>query len=202
MKKIMMLLLFLLFPVISAHAQMSTQDTYQSVTTDGTYLYTSVTLEGQIFSNISIPAVHTYTNTSTLNGVVKQLTGQGRQGQYVSITNQQELAFAAGVDYEWETDETIVCNYMGEFFSTTSSHGVGIRSSAYSFYGWSNGLCAWVPTCAGKCSSQHTTIPFPNGLCYPIDAPYKQCYDITYDGRCSIYRAICYSKKAPGICTQ
>lgn len=119
--KTVMMLLFVLFAVLPTYAQMSTQDTYQSVTTDGTYLYTSVTLEGHMFSNISINAIHTYTNASVLNGVLMQKATQTHQGQYASLTNQQSLTLTQGVQYEYDTEESVNCTYMGDFFDTSNT---------------------------------------------------------------------------------
>lgn len=105
----------------------------------------------------------------------------------------------AGQNYTFTYGGQVNCATAGLIFSATTIHTYSIRLSAYIFNGLSNGRCTWVPTCAGKCSSQNTTNTF-NGLCYTT-GPYKQCFDLLRDGVCWDYRTFCYGKAAPGICT-
>lgn len=95
----------------------------------------------------------------------------------------------------------VICSMGGViFFPPITTHSYSIRLSAYVFYGLSSGRCAWVPSCAGKCSSQHTTNTNDAGGCWTT-GPYKQCFDLLQDGICWSPRVICYGKSAPGICT-
>jgi hypothetical protein len=105
-----------------------------------------------------------------------------------------------GTDYGSQTGGVVVCPFVGNIFNPPPKiHTYSIRLSAYIFFGLSNGRCTWVPSCAGKCSSQHTTNTV-DGLCFTT-GPYKQCADLLQDGNCWEYRTFCYGKPAPGICT-
>lgn len=95
----------------------------------------------------------------------------------------------------------VICSMGGViFFPPPTTHTYSIKLSAYIFNGLSSGRCTWVPTCAGKCSSQHTTNTNAAGGCFTT-GPYKQCFDLLQDGKCWDPRTFCYGKSAPGICT-
>lgn len=104
-----------------------------------------------------------------------------------------------GATVQGQASGEIDCSMAGLIFFTKDPHTYSIRLSAYIFNGLSNARCTWVPTCAGKCSTQYTTNTF-NGLCYTT-GPFRQCFDLLRDGICWGYRAFCYGKSAPGICT-
>jgi hypothetical protein len=108
-------------------------------------------------------------------------------------------AVANGLNISFTYNSEVDCTAAGQIFDFADSRTFSIRLSAYIFYGLSSGRCAWVPTCAGKCSSPFTTNTF-NGGCYTT-GPYRQCFDLLMDGKCWSPRVFCYGKSAPGICT-
>jgi len=174
-------------------------DTYNSITTDGTYIYTSVTVEISMSGGFPPSTKHTYAAYNVIGSVGGWQTVTAGLG-HASIVNNQEVLADDGGDYAWDIEATVTCTIAGLFFSSYPGvHTYSIRLSAYIFNGLSNGRCTWVPTCGGKCSSQHTTNTF-EGLCFTT-GPYKQCYDLLQDGICWDYRTFCYGKAAPGICS-
>lgn len=192
------ILLFLFVLAGSCFGQLA--DTYSSITTDGTYIYTSVTVEGSMSGSWPPGTTHTYSAYNVIGGV------GGWQGVtqglgYASKVNNQEVEADDGGDYTWDAEATVECSIAGLFFDNIYGlHTYSIRLSAYIFNGLSNGRCTWVPTCAGKCSSQNKTNLNQDGLCYET-GPYRQCFDLLQDGVCWAYRAFCYGKSAPGTCS-
>jgi hypothetical protein len=121
-------------------------------------------------------------------GTVSLVQGNGGDTYVHGVFSQRNYTYSGGYCQPYYT------NY-------DASLGISIRLSAYIFNGLSNGLCTWVQTCAGACGSPHTTNSDPStGLCFTT-GPYKQCYDVLVNRMCTIYRAACYGKSAPGICT-
>ncbi len=119
---------------------------------------------------------------------------------YISVQSNQDSGLVnVGQDYTWNESGSVQCSIVGELWSFSAMFTLSIRLSAYIFNGLSGGLCTWVPTCAGKCSSQHTTNTL-GGVCF-TDGPYKQCFDLLKNGVCWSYRVFCYGKAAPGICS-
>lgn len=180
---------------------------YATISTDGVNLYTAVVTEGS--ATMSLPsycgpppaATHTPSAYNKIGGVGGWGTGVGSCSTcYIYYENDQSVAATPGSDYEFDWTGEVVCSIGGIIFNPPLTvHTYSIRLSAYIFNGLSNGRCTWVPTCAGKCSSQYTTNTF-NGLCYTT-GPYRQCFDLLRDGVCWDYRTFCYGKEAPGICT-
>jgi hypothetical protein len=176
-------------------------NSYNSATTDGTYIYTGVTVQGTMPPG-SPNVCHTYSAYNLLGGVggwqQNRVCGTGAG----SVTNNQQTWAADGHDVSWSGEAKVLCSVAGLFFDQIlPSVTFSIKLSSYSFYGMSNGLCAWVPTCAGKCSSQHTTPPASDGLCVAPGWNFKQCFDLVKNGQCWSYRTFCYAKQVAGSCT-
>jgi hypothetical protein len=189
---------FVLLLVSSARCYGQQADTYSSITTDGTYIYTSVTVEGSMSCCWPPNTRHTYSAYNKIGSVGGWMSTTAGLG-HASVVNNQEINASDGGDYTWDDEATVECTIAGLFFQFYDLHTYSIRLSAYIFNGLSNGRCTWVPSCAGKCSSQHTTNTF-GGVCYTT-GPYKQCFDLLQDGVCWDYRTFCYGKAVPGICS-
>jgi hypothetical protein len=180
---------------------------YDSESYDNTNLYVNETVDGYTtignteFCNISGTTHHAWVN-NTLNGKGGWQAGPYvAPASYISFTNSQFIPAHPGVNYSNTIQAEVLCSAVGDIFGTPSSvFGYAIHLSAYIFSGLSNGRCTWTPTCAGACSSQHTTNTNSGGGCFTT-GPYIQCADVTKDGKCWDYRTICYGKSAPGLCS-
>jgi hypothetical protein len=178
---------------------------YANVSTDGTYLYTSVITDGSASMGYYPAYCGTPMHTPKAYNMIGGVGGWGGGPAgcatcYISYQNNQSIAATQGTDYEFDWTGEVDCSMGGIIFNPPITvHTYSIRLSAYIFAGLSGGRCAWVPSCAGKCSSQYTTNTF-DGVCFTT-GPYKQCFDILQDGVCWDYRTFCYGKTAPGICT-
>ncbi len=189
---------------------------YTSESYDGNNLFTSVLTDGsasmtigggncgpgyQIMQNQINSATHTPSAYNVIGGTGGWGTGSsGCVNCYLSYQNNQSIAATPGTDYQFQEGGQVYCSVGGTIFSLPITvHTYSIRLSAYIFNGLSNGRCTWVPTCAGKCSTQYTTNTV-NGICYTT-GPFRQCFDILQDGVCWDYRTFCYGKPGPGICT-
>jgi hypothetical protein len=182
--------------------------TYTTISVDqNNNLYSTVVVEG---SAIIHPSPYCNISGTTHRGqVYNQLGSTGgtvfgpfvSPSGYISVSNPQVIVGVPGVVYTNTTEADILCSGVGTIFNGGGRifHRYGIQLSAYIFNGLSTGRCTWVPTCAGKCSSPHTTNTF-DGVRW-TNGPYKQCADLTRDGACWDYRPLCYGKSAPGICT-
>jgi hypothetical protein len=174
--------------------------TYNSITTDGTYIYTSVTVDGSMSGSWPPGTQHTYSAYNVIGSVGGWISATHGLG-YGSVVNNQQVRADDGGAYTWNQEATVECTIAGTFFDDIEPvHTYSIRLSAYIFNGLSNGRCTWVPTCPGKCSSQHTTNTNQYGTCFTT-GPYLQCFDLLQDGNCWSYRVFCYGKSSPGICT-
>jgi len=146
-------------------------------------------------------ATHTPSVQNVMNGVGGWATGTSECVTcYLSEENDEDSGpINVGTDYPFNYEVQVTCSVGGLIFDALGNYSYSIRLSAYIFYGLSSGRCAWVPTCAGKCTSQHTTNTF-DGVCWTT-GPFKQCFDLLKNGICWSPRVICYGKEAPGICT-
>lgn len=105
-----------------ASAQWYTADSYYSysLSSDGTTLYTDVTLEGQVNSSAPPTAKHSYTNHSSLNGSPMTKTG-GPTRNYISLTNSQQVAVTPGQIINYYDEEQVNCNIMGLVYDGSAS---------------------------------------------------------------------------------
>jgi hypothetical protein len=185
-------------------------DTYTTISVDASYnLYSTAVVEGSAAIH---PSQYCNTSGTSHRGQVNNQLGTVSRyvfgpwvspSSYISVANPLETPATPGIDYINTTDSFITCSAVGQIFTGGGilSHTFSIRLSAYIFNGLSSGRCTFVPTCAGKCTSQFTTPLDPTtGLCF-LKGPWFQCADLLKDGKCWLYRTICYDKTNPGICT-
>ncbi len=183
------------------------------MSSDGLTLYTYVTTQGYTQAPPMPGVYHTpYANDELDDSFGAVLAKNGAVGPdvcpscqaYVQTGLTFSLPYSTNtpsLDFRERSDGEVFCSSLNGYLWSNFEimHTFSIRLSAYIFNGLSSGRCTWVPTCAGACSSQYTTNTF-DGICYTT-GPYRQCFDLLKDGKCWVYRAFCYGKAAPGICS-
>src|SRR5213596_3320175 len=78
-------------------------DTYSSITTDGTYIYTSVTVEGSMSGSWPPDTTHTYSAYNVIGSVGGWQSVTHGLG-YASLVNNQEVQADDGGDYTWNSE--------------------------------------------------------------------------------------------------
>lgn len=179
---------------------------YQSFSSDGSNIYTSVLVDGSATCTPT-PSCPCGTATHTPKAYNKIASnggwGTGSPGCvncYLSYENDQSTPASPGVTYQFNGEAQIICSIAGVFYDQLFSGGLAIHMSAYKFAGVSSGRCAWSPTCTGKCTASGYTTNMDNGKCYSGLNIYRQCYDLTYSGKCVDYRTFCLGQPGDGIC--
>ena len=96
-------------------------DSYQSETTDGTNIYTSVLVDGYGNCDSSYcacgSAVHTPKAYNVIGGIGGEGSGAGAcPNCYISYENDQSILATQGVPYWWQADTEVNCSVVGAFY--------------------------------------------------------------------------------------
>jgi hypothetical protein len=218
MKASICLLTFLLSGLVqSAYAQgcrldyTPEYDTYTTVTTDATNVYSTVLIDGSTSGDPSAgcndnSATHTPQALNTLNGVGGTVNGtSGYMTSYISAQNDQEVANAADGGYTFTSQGSVLCSVFGNFYDAyfpgqlwTLSHTYG-EYNGYQF----SGLCGYNLACTSTPPSGHPTCPSAPAETYtdvqiPPCVPFVYTGWLSYDGGCA---GVSIRAGGPGPCT-
>jgi hypothetical protein len=196
-------LLFTCFPFSICFGQSA--NTYTSYSSDGTYIYTGVTVQGSMPPGAT-NVCHTYSANNVLGGVggwmqnQKCSTGGGAGG---SVTNNQQIWAADGRTVNWNAETKVQCSVAGLFYHqflppttlriATSSFGLQFQDATG---------CHYFPTCTATCSGQGA-YSRPEGWPDNVCPSFLLCFDlvVTRNGTTCIV-SLCLAKTFdPHLCS-
>ena len=186
---------------------------YTSATTDGTYIYTSVTVSGTTTGTCpTFPAYlanecHNTTHKPQVYNVIGSVGGwQYGSPVYwnssISMTNNQQIAATPGTEYTFSSTAEVICSFIGgAIYSFSSSEGISLAwTTLQTVSDDGKGNCTVQPDCKNgvtpKCTSK-TVREVGGGPCHP----FHYCGYLVVNGQC-VSTGLCYPEiSGPGPCT-
>lgn len=126
---------------------------YNTESSDGTHIYTTVVLDGSTTGNGSAGcnypnATHTPTVSSTLNGTTVSATGTPQyMNSYSSVSRENDIVGQPGILYPFEGSGEIICSVFGTFWSGGFSIKLAIAVSSYKYQSYAGGDCTYALAC-------------------------------------------------------
>ena len=134
---------------------------YTSATTDGTYIYTSVTVSGTTTGTCpTFPAYlanecHSTTHTPQVYNVIGSVGGwQYGSPVYwsssISMTNNQKIAATHGTEYTFSSTSKVICSFIGGPIYSFTNSDVYLRiveTTVKLVQDWGAGNCETEPAC-------------------------------------------------------
>jgi hypothetical protein len=168
--------------------------TYVSYSTDGTYVYSDVELDGYTkignteYCNIN-GAIHTPRIYNILAGTGGWFNGSGQSPyNYTSFSNTQQSAFNPAQNYEAEYDGEMECSLIGTFYNTGFwSHLIHIGIDDYIREDYDTDNCYYIEFCTnGNTEASCPGATFACVNCMPTCSTYNYLweYELVVDGDC------------------
>ena len=169
---------------------------YESQSTDGTRIYSSVVVDGNATCDPTIEcpcntAVHTPHAYNKLGSVGGWTVGNGTcPACYISYSNNQSIIATHGVNYTFSGETEIICSIAGTFYSDIFNNQLlRIRDSNYIHNGNTTGACIYDLYCpngntAATCKESPLYYEYGSGgtaECYN----YMQTHDLVINGVCT-----------------
>lgn len=155
---------------------------YDSESTDGTTIYTTVAVDGsqemnawgqcQQFVGYAVHTPYVINQLST----PEQTVGGGEYGDgvcascYISAGNEQEITPLPSEQVEFETETMAGCSFGGNFFDSGSNYmTIRLTSTTYRYQSVANGVCTYRQFCGATtatCGSDNFTKVVPCAATY------------------------------------
>jgi hypothetical protein len=133
--------------------------TYTNYSSDGTYIYTSVQVDGYTsgtcptspayLANECHGAQHTPKAYNTIGSVGGWESGSAQYwANYLSMTNYQQIAATPGTEYTFSGEGAVICSVVGQIYS--SSYDIYLKlvdTTVKLVHDWGNGDCEVEPDC-------------------------------------------------------
>jgi hypothetical protein len=171
---------------------------YANESTDGTYIYTSVLVDGYADFTPSAGctgngAVHTPYAYNVIGS-----TGGWRSGTsgcmtcYYSYENDQSLVASPGTTYPFNWDGEMNCTVFGTFWSISGSVGIKIVLSSFGLQFQNATSCEYFQTCQGTCrlNGRHSFPSTWGGVC----PSFLLCFDLYVSPKPGCVFGICRAK--------
>lgn len=164
---------------------------YYSMSSDGTYIYTSVVIDGYTSGSASpgcsSVATHTPYATNKIGSVGGTVVGNGGcMTCSESVENDQKAVFVVNMNFSWGTE--IVCSTFGTWVSAGGSGLVGERTSNYIYNGMNGNVCEYNLYCPNGNTNSTCGAQVPNvgALGPPINICKNYLWDhrLVFAGRC------------------
>lgn len=193
--------------------------TYTSYTTDGTNIYTSVTVSGVVngvcpswlpaqLANECHSTVHTPQAYNLIGSAGGWEYGNATAwNSWLSMTNNQQIAATAGTEYTFTYSSSVICSFVGGAIYSVAplTAFIGFAITTVQTVGDSGtGVCVTKPDCNGGVTPRCAVNPVDDGKpcspgfeCVSITLRYSQSGPFTcFPAGCTDYA------KLPGPCTQ